>query len=263
MRGTNPFEAACLSAVVLLSFGSAAAEPDPSHAASDLVRAYPEHLSGVDGNALVWRDGTRMPISDGKPGKDFETLLNQPDIDDMFSMPYRVGRPTGAPSLNEDPGRIRYEPFFSKMYGDCRKGDVKSHLRAVKWLPDWGGGTVEVTTVNGVADRLEAVIRDLAKLPEDDRKYLVPASGTFNCRLIAGTDRRSMHAYAAAIDINTKFTNYWLWAKPKGTDIPYVNRIPFEIVEIFEKHGFIWGGKWYHYDTMHFEYRPELLPPQK
>jgi hypothetical protein len=30
-----------------------------------------------------------------------------------------------------------------------------------------------------------------------------------------------------------------------------------ERVEIFERHGFIWGGKWYHYDTMHFEYRPE------
>jgi peptidoglycan L-alanyl-D-glutamate endopeptidase CwlK len=30
-------------------------------------------------------------------------------------------------------------------------------------------------------------------------------------------------------------------------------------VTIFENHGFIWGGKWYHFDTMHFEYRPELL----
>ena len=44
--------------------------------------------------------------------------------------------------------------------------------------------------------------------------------------------------------------------------IPYRNKIPMEIVDIFEKHGFIWGGKWYHYDTMHFEYRPELLPEQ-
>ena len=35
--------------------------------------------------------------------------------------------------------------------------------------------------------------------------------------------------------------------------------VPHEIVEVFERHGFIWGGKWYHYDTMHFEYRPELL----
>ena len=34
---------------------------------------------------------------------------------------------------------------------------------------------------------------------------------------------------------------------------------PIHIVEIFEQYGFIWGGKWYHYDTMHFEYRPELL----
>jgi D-alanyl-D-alanine carboxypeptidase len=40
---------------------------------------------------------------------------------------------------------------------------------------------------------------------------------------------------------------------------PYRNEIPLEIVHIFEKHGFIWGGKWYHYDTMHFEYRPEII----
>ena len=32
-----------------------------------------------------------------------------------------------------------------------------------------------------------------------------------------------------------------------------------ELVNIFEKNGFIWGGRWYHYDTMHFEYRPEMF----
>jgi hypothetical protein len=31
---------------------------------------------------------------------------------------------------------------------------------------------------------------------------------------------------------------------------------------VFEQHGFIWGGRWAHYDTMHFEYRPELLGKQ-
>jgi len=40
------------------------------------------------------------------------------------------------------------------------------------------------------------------------------------------------------------------------------SQIPIQIVRIFEKHGFIWGGYWYHYDTMHFEYRPELLLPE-
>jgi len=35
--------------------------------------------------------------------------------------------------------------------------------------------------------------------------------------------------------------------------------VPDEIVGIFEKYGFIWGGKWLFYDNMHFEYRPEIL----
>ena len=39
------------------------------------------------------------------------------------------------------------------------------------------------------------------------------------------------------------------------------NRIPQEIVDAFEAEGFIWGGRWAHYDTMHFEYRPELTSP--
>ena len=34
-------------------------------------------------------------------------------------------------------------------------------------------------------------------------------------------------------------------------------------VGLSEKHGFIWGGKWYHYDTMHFEYRPEIIATGK
>ena len=54
------------------------------------------------------------------------------------------------------------------------------------------------------------------------------------------------------------FSDYWYW-RPHDGAIVYRNRMPEEIVAIFEKHGFIWGGKWYHFDTMHFEFRPELL----
>ncbi len=227
---------------------------------ADLLAAYPDQFAAIDGNVLVWKDGTRRPISDGKAGKDFDALLDHPDIDDMFAQLYRAGPPEGVPGLNEDPGRIRYEPRFRKMYGACRKDGLKGRLRKVAWMPARGGGSVAFTTVNGAADHLEAVIRDLEKLPTGLTRYLVPSAGTLNCRAIAGTGRLSMHAYGAAIDISTKFTDYWLWAKgPKGGAIPYRNRIPFAIVDIFERHGFIWGGKWYHYDTMHFEYRPELL----
>jgi hypothetical protein len=30
-------------------------------------------------------------------------------------------------------------------------------------------------------------------------------------------------------------------------------------VKIFLEENFIWGGHWDRYDTMHFEYRPELI----
>jgi len=75
---------------------------------------------------------------------------------------------------------------------------------------------------------------------------------------VADTGEPSMHSWGAAIDTNTAYAAYWLWprAAPAGA-------LPAEIIEIFERHGFIWGGKWSHYDTMHFEYRPELVnvPP--
>jgi hypothetical protein len=64
-----------------------------------------------------------------------------------------------------------------------------------------------------------------------------------------------MHGYGAAIDINVALSDYWLWERGAGPR----HQTPAEIVAAFERHGFIWGGKWSHYDTMHFEYRPELL----
>ena len=39
----------------------------------------------------------------------------------------------------------------------------------------------------------------------------------------------------------------------------YRNRIPIEIVHIFEKHGFIWGGRRHHFDTMHFSIAQSYL----
>jgi hypothetical protein len=67
-----------------------------------------------------------------------------------------------------------------------------------------------------------------------------------------------VHAFGAAIDLNARFGDYWQWRKGGGP-IVWKNRIPLPIVEIFERHGFIWGGKWYHYDSLHFEYRPEII----
>ena len=226
-----------------------------------LVRVYQDHLRGIDGDRLVWKDGTRMPIDEGRGARDHETLLATADIKDMFFAPYPPGRPSEPPRRNADPGRARNAAFFNKMYGDCKAGGVTGHLVDVRWLPKKWGRTVKASRINGVADKLAKISSELDALPARFDEFLFPSAGTYNCRPIAGTAQMSAHSHGIAIDIATKRAHYWRWSGGKpGGEIPYRNAIPFEIVAIFEKHGFIWGGKWYHYDTMHFEYRPELMP---
>ena len=225
-----------------------------------LVKAYPDFIAGYGAKDLILKNGMRIPIADGIATKTAAQRLDNADINDMFEAVYPQGTSFPVPeTFADDPGRVRNSALFTAMYGDCSKGQVK--MRAVAWLPKLHGGSVQVTTANGVADQLEAVSKDLQELPEKFWPYLRPSAGTYNCRSIAGTDRKSMHSYAAAIDINVKFSDYWRFggATKETETVAYKNRIPMEIVSIFEKHGFIWGGKWYHYDTMHFEYRPEIL----
>jgi hypothetical protein len=258
---------AAFAATVSVSIGGLAVAAEgageaPRRAAllEKLVASYPDFLVSHNDISVRWKDGAEMVFDDGKGEKDFETRLNDPDLEDEFYAPYPQGRTGIPPGVDIDPGRVRYEPFFAKMYGDCKKGEVERKLVSVAWLPKHGGKTVPITSVNGVAEKLAAVSAELDKLPDSFVKYLTPSGGTYNCRVIAGTTRPSVHGNGAAIDINVAWSDYWRNHSPVGGKYPYKNRIPWEIVEIFEKHGFIWGGKWYHYDTMHFEYRPELLP---
>jgi D-alanyl-D-alanine carboxypeptidase len=223
-----------------------------------LVKSYPDWIESHDNEYLVLKNGLKFQLSDHRTDKSFEELLEHPDIDDMFYVPYSAGAEPKQPPKNFDPGRVRFEPLFVAMYGDCEKGGVVPKLRTIDWLPGHGGGRVSVTVVNAVDKALEAVSRQLDKLPMDLIKFLVPTAGTYNCRMVAGSRVRSMHAYGAAIDLNAKYSDYWRWSSDLANPI-WRNKIPAQIVRIFEQQGFIWGGRWYHFDTMHFEYRPELL----
>jgi hypothetical protein len=205
-----------------------------------------------------------MKIDDGKGAKPFEALLDHPDVKDMFAMTYPAGDKGLAPDIDFDPGRVRYLPLFKKVYGDCLKGDISGNAVGVVWLPRHFGKSIKFSKINGAAAALTKVSEELDNLPDRFIEYLRPTQGTYNCRPIAGTDRLSAHGFGIAIDIAAAHTHYWLWSKPAADGrIPYKNEIPWEIVRIFERHGFIWGGKWYHYDTMHFEYRPEIIATAK
>lgn len=246
--GIQPFQNASLSVQNPIAL-------DPNM--EKLIAAYPDFLEKADGNFIVWKDGSRMVWHDGLL-KNAQALEESPDLEDMFHYPYPKDSTIFAE--NYDPGRIRNEAFFKKMYGNS-KAEVQSQLVTMPWLPGLSLIEVQVTKVNGVDKALEAVSEDLVALGKTYISYLKPLAGTFNWRSIAGTTRLSVHSFGAAIDLNVAYADYWRWSSEfkNGKPLRYRNRIPTVIVDIFEKHGFIWGGKWYHYDTMHFEYRPELL----
>jgi hypothetical protein len=246
---------AILAALVLMP-GIARAE-SKTESLDRLVRAYPDALSGHDEKYIFWRDGTVMLADDDAGQKSFDDLLRKASIMDQLSLSYPRGN-SSPPAPNDDPGRFRNEAFFKKMYGECNAFEVKKNLVTISWLPRSWGKQVQVTRVNGIADRMKQVSAEIDGLKPEIKAAAYPIAGILSCRAVADTGKMSMHGYAAAIDLNLKYSDYWLWAG-KAKTIPYRNRMPPEIVEIFERHGFIWGGKWYHYDTMHFEYRPELL----
>lgn len=244
--------------------------------AERLMSGYPEIIEKVADNQLTFSDGTSLNIRDGGPKKNHQQWLTSPDIADMFRYPYHPNsfadpeRLTG-PAEHSDPGRARNTAFFRKVYGDCSSGEVRPHLERVAWLPDAKGKTtyIQVTRRNQVARRLAAVVALLTKLPPERRRFLVPPAGGYNCRTIAGTNTPSAHSYGIAVDIAVRHADYWRWKRSDAREerrggaitTTYRNQIPYDIVAAFEAHGFIWGGRWSHFDTMHFEYRPELLPP--
>src|ERR1700722_1093140 len=241
------------------SIESAEAGSTPSKADA-FLRAYPKFFSGFKDNTLLFHGGGGIQFDDGR-AKTYEQLLSEPDPEDELSQSYPTGPLSySAPAVNFYPGRSRCAALFKKMYGENAK-EVESHLVTIPWLPHSTHTTVRITQVNGVDRQLAAVSAELDQLPPEEKKYLLKSGGTFNWRPIAGSEQLSAHSFGIAIDIDPDYSDYWRWNASGAHEnpIPYKNRIPHRIVEIFERHGFIWGGKWYHYDTMHFEYRPELL----
>ena len=223
--------------------------------AKKLISSYPDQKLVYYNNKIWFPDSSCITYDDGDV-KDFVNKLNNCDIEDMFSMEYVKGK--DAPQYLNDCGRGRNEQLYKKMYG-ANENEVRHNLVRVKWF----GQKILFTSINGANLQLEKIAKELEQHSEL-KKYLTNAS-TFYWRKVRGADRLSAHSYGIAIDINTKYSNYWLWSNPgcSETDsLKYENRIPVEIVNVFERHGFIWGGRWYHYDTMHFEYRPELTKEQ-
>jgi hypothetical protein len=201
----------------------------------------------------VLPNGARVPFDDGK-SKTFEQRLDAPDIKDIFLIPYRAGPIRPVETENEDPGRVRVEALFVATYGGPAAAAAQQVRIRFLGMP--------VRVHKKIARALARVDERLAQAQKADAglgRFLRRLSGGFAARKIAGTERTSAHAFGIAIDLGKSESDYWRWQRDKP--LRWHNRFPQAIVDAFEAEGFIWGGRWYHYDTMHFEYRPELFGP--
>jgi len=222
------------------------------------LQGYGDSVVSADESAVVLKDGTRFPYRTSSPKTTWDEKINNADLSVQLSQRYDAGGIDTPPPYLFDPGRLRYQPFFQALYGKDKRS-VEANLVTIAWPTLSGTKKLRVNRVGGVDKQLAAIGREIALLPKNDRIWAEGAC-TYEYRVIKDTDRLSMHSFGIAIDLAPSKTQYWKDEAPQETaKIGYRNTMPMSIVRIFEKHGFIWGGRWYHYDTMHFEYRPELF----
>jgi len=152
--------------------------------------------------------------------------------------------------------------FMGILYGGLERKEIESRLVRVEFLG------YKVTIHREIAEPLRKVDAEIRKW--SGARDFISSIGSidgYSWRQIAGTQRMSYHSWGLAVDIQPKRLGgkaiYWMWEMERNKDwmlVPLESRWnpPRQVIEAFEKEGFIWGGKWPVYDNMHFEYRPEL-----
>lgn len=203
-----------------------------------------------------------VSISDDEDPADFAERISDvvPDAEVDVIEPPEVRQAEG-PSSEFDEGGERaqlvgdgsysFEPFSYVSHGDGM----------ITIDPDWVRRnivTVELPIFGGVArchrvmvPQLLAALREIEAAGLDRHIDRSDYGGCWVPRHIMFNPSRalSMHAWGLALDFNVSTNQYG--AEPQ---------MPPEIVEIFERWGFSWGGYWSTPDGMHFELRTVVEP---
>ncbi len=227
-----------------------------------------------NGNTYFWADGKVLP----------QKVLPKSDKYTRYTIyPYNMnGR---SPELYTEEQieklRVKKQPrrkkrefipgvegsLYKELYTITNRKSAKKQLTEVKLSGHY------ITVHKIIADKIKSIdskIILLAKTDKEVSSFLksIGSVEAFNWRKIAGTDRMSNHSFGIAIDILPKKYRkkilYWAWESDKNEKWMLLPQSslwtpPDQVVKIFLEEGFAWGGHWDRYDTMHFEYRPELI----
>ncbi len=220
---------------------------------------------------FAWANGRLLPVREADQWRDYAPIpfytypLSLPPLPRLDQETAAQLRRRVAADLRDPPHRS--EAFFGALLVARDRAATEARLVRI----EVAGYTLTVhRRLVGPLARVSEELRTLRRrdpVVASFLKGLVEMNG-YNYRFVEGTRSRSLHSYGLAVDIIPKTYGgahtYWLWAMNKVPDwwtVPYERRWmpPRRVVEAFERQGFVWGGKWLFFDTMHFEYRPEIL----
>jgi hypothetical protein len=187
--------------------------------------------------------------------------------------PWKDPSPEDAARMKGQSERRRQNParrsqhFFDDLWRSHNRGESWDRVKSIRFL----GHPVMIhySILEDLALVEERILAE-SKTNARVRQWInsLDTLDGWNWRSIAETQSRSFHAYGAALDLLPKSLEgretYWLWAarrNPEWWTVSYDKRFhpPDAVIQAFESQGFLWGGKWLFFDTMHFEYRPEIF----
>ena len=220
-----------------------------------LHQSYPDLIYSVTNNVLRLMNNRTVIIKNDRQRR-YLAGHRDADIADQLAQIYPLGTCAKGRKADFDPGRTRSQAFLRAAYG-ANLHQVKRTTETV----DWFGTEVRFSTRHGAAHALRRVRAELLKLPAKYQGAFKRPARTLDWVNVANMEQLSVHAFAIAIDLSPEVGDHWLKNRvgPRRKRIRYRNRVPPAVVAAFERHGFIWGGRWHRYETAHFEYRPAMI----
>jgi len=191
--------------------------------------------------------------------------LDEVDGFDPIFYDYPLERLVSPPPLTDLP---TYSTDYLEALFGRTESEVRRHCRSISFLDH---NLFVNTLILEPLREVEQEIREAAARDAEVVRWLeeLDVAYSFLFRDIAKSQTRSLHGFGLAVDLVPRSYGglhvYWQWSRVLDREgwfrIPLSQRWspPQAVIEAFEHNGFVWGGKWSRFDTVHFEYRPEIL----
>jgi hypothetical protein len=231
-----------------------------------LLASYRDQIAGVKrrGNEIIFRIGnTEIYYCNGKMLSEAH-IAEATQYDSIFYQ-YRKG------PLTVSTRSLPYPVHRSSDLLDALFGSTEQTVRVQSRWVDFLGHRVFMHRICAEPlMRINRRIMERSSRVKELEEFLrdIKIMYSMKRRNVRGTNNMSYHSYGLAIDIIPESYNekhvYWRWSSVFQENWEYIPaeqrwQPPQELIDAFEDNGFVWGGKWYYFDNVHFEYRPEIL----